>query len=288
VSTSSAARSTSPARTTRHDELLKVTTYDRAASLLVSLLMLVGLGVAILTMIWITTRVLARPAPPMIALVEEEPATENADESVEISEPGIDELDLVEPDVQDTLAAVTDAVSSVAASLDAIETAVASRGSGFGQRRKRGSGDQIPRWQRWEIRYLNTTLEAYVKQLEFFGIELAAMGGGRSTIDYGSFKSGRATARSSQPGEDDQRLYFIWQGGRFREQDRALLTQAGINTTGRVLCQFYPPEIENQLAALEQQKQGGRALRDIKKTIFGVRPAGRGYEFYVIEIQWRA
>jgi hypothetical protein len=277
-----------PAGTTRDGELLKVSTYDRAASLLVSLLLMVGLGVGVLTMIWITTRVLARPAPPMIALVEEEPGTEDAQDTVEISEPGIDDLDLAEPDVQDTLAAVTDAVSSVAASLDAIDSAVASRGSGFGQNRKRGGGDQIPRWQRWEVRYLNTTLEAYVRQLEYFGIELAAMGGGRSTIDYGSFRNGRPAARSSQSGQDDQRLYFIWQGGRFREQDRALLAQAGIDTTGRVVCQFYPPEIENQLAVLEQQQQGSRALRDIKRTIFGVRPAGRGYEFYVIEIQWRA
>jgi hypothetical protein len=245
---------------------------------------MVGLAVGILIVIWITTRVFTRPAPPEVFLVEEEPGTEMP-EGPAITEPGLDELALVEPDVQDTLAAVTDAVTSIAASLDAIETAVANRGSG-GDGRKRG-GDHLPRWQRWEVRYLNTTLEAYVKQLEYFGIELAAMGGRRGTVDYASFQSGRATTRTLSPGEDDERLYFIWEGGRFRDQDRALLTQAGIDTSSRVLCQFYPPAVENQLAVLEEQARGSRPLKDIRRTIFGVRAAGRGFEFYIVEILWR-
>jgi hypothetical protein len=83
-------------------------------------------------------------------------------------------------------------------------------------------------------------------------------------------------------------LYFIWQGGRFKDQDRALLSRAGVNTTGRVICQFYPPALEDQLAVLEQQQMNNRPLKDVKRTVFGVRPAGRGYEFFVVEIQWRS
>jgi hypothetical protein len=286
VSTAPAAPPTSPRHAPRHGDLLKVSAYDRAASLLVSLLLMVGLGVAILAVIWITTRVFTRPTLPEMVLVEEEPGSDTPESEADISEPGIEELALAEPEVQDTLAAVTDAVSTVAASLDAIDSAMSKRGSGSGDRRKRG-GDQIPRWQRWEIRYLHTTLEAYVEQLEYFGIELAAMGGGRASVDYAVFKNGRPTS-SAQAANADERLYFIWQGGRFREQDRSLLSQAGVNTSGRVICQFYPPEIENQLAVLEQNARGNRALREIRRTVFGVRPAGRGFEFYVIEIQWRA
>jgi hypothetical protein len=95
-------------------------------------------------------------------------------------------------------------------------------------------------------------------------------------------------ARRQPAGQKDDRLYFVWQGGRFRDEDRAVMSRAGINTSGRIVCQFCPAEIENQLATLEQQQLGNRALRDIRRTIFGVRPAGRGFEFYVIEIQWRA
>jgi hypothetical protein len=267
---------------------LKVSAYDRVASLLVSLLVLAGLVVTILFVIFLTTRIFTATALPEMVLVEEEDVQDEAGSDVEIEEPGIDELvDLEEPDVADTLAAVTDAVSTVAASLDAIDAVMSSRGSGSGERRKRGGSDTIPRWQRWEIRFLATTLEAYAKELEFFGIELAAVGGGRPGIDYAYFESGVVKQRSAASSGEDDRLYFTWQGGRFKEQDQDLLRRAGVNTSGRVVCQFYPKAIENQLAVLEQAARGSRPLKDIKRTIFGVRPAGRGYEFFVIDIQWR-
>jgi hypothetical protein len=216
----------------------------------------------------------------------EEEGEDLSDMLERLEEPGVEELqDLVEPDVKETLAAVTDAVSTVAASLDAMETVMSTRGRGGADGRKRGSGT-IPRWQRWEVRFQATTLEAYAKELDFFGIELAALGGGRPGIDYAFFDQGVLKSRSTDEADDD-RLYFIWQGGKFKEQDRALLTRAGINPTGRILCQFYPPALENQLAVLEQQKMGGRPLKDVRRTIFAVRPAGRGYEFFVVEIQWR-
>jgi hypothetical protein len=222
-------------------------------------------------------------------LVEEEEGTTNPEGTArDINEPGIEELDLAEPDVQDTLAAVTDAVSSVAASLDALEGAMATRGSGAGDSRKRGGGDLIPRWQRWEVGFDGTTLDSYAKQLEFFGIELGAIGGGQPTIDYAFFQRGKLQNRSVPSTTEDERLYFIWQGGKFKEQDRALLQRAGVNTTGRVMCQFYPPAIENQLAVLEKEALGARELKNVRKTIFSVRPAGRNFEFFVKEIQWRS
>lgn len=284
-----AAREPSSATyTPQHGDLLRVSTYDRAASLLVSLLILVGLFVGILLLLWVTTRVFSRPPAPEMFLVEEEEGTTNPEGTArDINEPGIEELDLAEPDVQDTLAAVTDAVSTVAASLDAIEGAMATRGSGAGDNRKRGGGDLIPRWQRWEVRFDSTTIESYAKQLEFFRIELGAIGGGQPTIDYAQFEKGKLQKRSVPSDTEDDRLYFIWQGGKFKEQDRALMQQAGVNTTGRVLCQFYPPDVENQLAVLEKQELGTRELKQVKKTIFAVRPAGRSFEFFVKEMQWR-
>ena len=288
TSRSTEARDVSVGMRSRHGDLLRVSAYDRVASLLVSLLVMVGVGVGILIIIWITTRVFTRPVAPDVYLFEGESIGDEGSTRRELSEPGLDELDLDEPNVQLTLAAVTNAVSTVAASLDVVESAAAQRGRGV-DNRKGGGGDQIPRWQRWEIRYLDTTLDAYLKQLAFFRIELAAMGGGLRRIDYVSFRDGRPQVRTVSPGEDenDDRLYFVWQAGRFRDQDRGLLTRAGLDTTGRVICQFYPLDVENQLAVLEDRQRGDRELREIKQTIFGVRPSGRKYEFYVIEIQWR-
>ncbi len=268
-------------------DLLKVSAYDRVSSVIVALLVMVGSLVAMLGIVWWTSQMLTRPTAQEVFLVEEAEGEEsNEQDAREVQEPGLEDLALVEPDVKETLAAVTDAVSSVAASLDAIETAVSTRGQG-GEGRKAGSG-VIPRWQRWEIRYLSTTLEAYAKQLDFFGIELAAMGGGKPSVDYAHFQKGRIGRRPSPEGQEDKRLYFVWQGGRFQQQDRALLTQAGINPQGRITCQFFSPELENSLALLEQKQLGGRPLKQVRRTVFAVRPAGQGFEFYVLEIQARA
>lgn len=267
-------------------DLLKVSAYDRVSSMIVALLVMVGSIVAMLGVVWWTSQLLTRPASQEVFLVEEEGEETNEQDAREVQEPGLEDLALVEPDVQETLAAVTDAVSSISASLDAIETAVSTRGQG-GEGRKAGSG-VIPRWQRWEVRFLSTTLESYAKQLEFFGIELAAMGGGKAGVDYAAFDKGRIVRRQSSEGDEDKRLYFVWQGGRFQQQDRTLLAQAGINTQGRITCQFFPPQLENTLAVLEQKQLGGKPLKQVKRTVFAVRPQGSGFEFYVVEIQSRS
>ena len=56
---------------------------------------------------------------------------------------------------------------------------------------------------------------------------------------------------------------------------------AGIKTGGRVVCQFYSKEMYDELHRLEFQS--GKPPEEWLKTIFGVRPKGGGYEFYIIE-----
>jgi hypothetical protein len=80
---------------------------------------------------------------------------------------------------------------------------------------------------------------------------------------------------------------MTWNSGVLQEMDRQLLEQAGITTRGRIIMQFYPPEQEQKLAELENAKAGGRSVKEIRKTMFGVRAAGTGYEFYVIDQQYR-
>ncbi len=278
----------------QYGDLLKVSVYDRVASLLVAALVMTAAVVAMLVIVWWTSTLLTSTKTQEIFIVEEEGEGEGEEgsgsdrfDAPEMEEPGMEQLDLAEPDVQETLMAVTDAVSSVAATLDAVESNSSTRGQGGSGNRKAGSG-VIPRWKRWEIRYISTTLKAYAKQLDFFGIELAAMGGGRPGVDYARFENGQLQARRQPPDTEDKRLYFVWQGGPFQEQDRALMARAGVNAQGRLLCQFFSPELENQLAVLEQQKLNGQSLKKVRRTVFGVRPAGRGFEFYVLEIQWRS
>jgi hypothetical protein len=54
-----------------------------------------------------------------------------------------------------------------------------------------------------------------------------------------------------------------------------------------VVIQFYPPDVEATLAGLEQAKAGGRDLRQIRRTVFGVKSAGGRYEFFVVSQEFR-
>jgi hypothetical protein len=124
------------------------------------------------------------------------------------------------------------------------------------------------------------SLTQYGQQLQFFGIELGAISGTRIEYAYNLNKP-RPDRRVGQ-GSDEKRLYFSWQQGTLKEADAQLLRLAGIDTTGKLLVQFYSAETENQLAYLEETF-ANRKGAEIRRTRFGVRPAPRGYTFYVID-----
>ena len=110
----------------------------------------------------------------------------------DVEAPGVEELEEeTEPQVEQLLEAVTDVVSNQAAALDSMQTNMFSSnvGSGLGDSRPPGplgEGENIiPRSERWEIRYNSNSIEAYAQQLDFFEIELGAVGGTK-TVDYAS------------------------------------------------------------------------------------------------------
>ena len=146
----------------------------------------------------------------------------------------------------------------------------------------------VPEWERWEIRFTSSSLAEYRKQLDYFGVELAAFGG-RDTIDYArQFTKPTASVRHETDPAKEQRLRFSWRQGPLLEFDRQLLAEAGIPTQQRVVCQFYDEEMTRQLLALEAA--GGDPATCLK-TVFGVRPkqgARTRYEFYVISQVFRA
>ena len=182
------------------------------------------------------------------------------------------------------LAAITEVASSTHASADSLVGEV-SQGQGGGDRRRAGQGGNasVPRWERWEVRFTSTSLSKYADQLEWFKIELAAAGGGRDKVDYASNLTKPKPTTRSAPGNYEKRLYMSYQSGALKEFDRQLLAKAGVPTQGRTLLQFYPRSVEARLAALEKNRAGGRPLKDIRKTIFGVRKSGAGYKFEVTD-----
>jgi hypothetical protein len=126
-----------------------------------------------------------------------------------------------------------------------------------------------------------STLDGYARQLDFFGIELGVVDG-EGGVQYASqFSAERPTVRAGIS-QEEKRLFFAWKQGSLQEADRELLKKAGIDSGRRLVLQFYPADVENQLAALELAHAKGRPASKIRKTLFGVKIEGNTYSFHVL------
>jgi hypothetical protein len=286
----------------KRPDLVAVSAYDRAASWVISLNILVGVSVGLMFLIWLGQTIEFEGEQSDVILVENIAGRGDhaAGMARDIEAPGIEELqEETEPQVEQLLESVTEVVSTQAAALDTMQTSVFSSrtGDGLGDSRPpgplgEGKEDVIPRGERWAIVYISNSMEAYAQQLDFFRIELGAIGGGEKQVDYArNFRQGRPDARSGPGGDSEQRLYMLWTSGALKKFDQQLLRRAGVKTTGRIIVQFYPPDVENQLARIEMEharRNGKTDVRQIKKTTFGVRRKGAGFEYYVEAQRYRA
>ncbi|HEV2969072.1 MAG TPA: hypothetical protein VGY55_03715 [Pirellulales bacterium] len=142
------------------------------------------------------------------------------------------------------------------------------------------------RVQRWEIRFpAGNTTESYARQLDGLGIELGVIGGS-AKIEYASgFTKDKLQRREGSP-SDEQRFYMTWRSGALRDLDNALLARARIPTTGRIVAQFYPPQLEKRLADLEKQFADKHDIAEVRHTIFSLSLTDDGYEFRVVEQEY--
>ncbi len=257
---------------------LQPTRYDRAASLLISTLILTGSSVAVLVVLW-----LARP-PETVRVLPQfgEGGTghgTNSPDPGELDEPSRSELSQV---------AVTEPITELSKLLSRDSIAAVSAieiGGPVGDSRPPGPPappDDVPRGERWEIRYEASSLRSYARQLDFFEIELGAVGE-KPLVDYVSHLSKDSPTTRSARGSDEKRLYLTWRGGRLQAMDRALLENAGVDVEGRIQLQFYPRKVEDTLARLESEYAKDGRIEKLRKTVFGVRPTNDGFEFYVVE-----
>lgn len=292
---SATKRSRSSTARNRPAAQTRVSAYDRVSSLLISLLALVGLAVVLLFLFWLTKLGGTSKRTPDIVPFDFAGRGDHAlGEARDLEEPGVEELaDVIEPQLSETLEAVTDAISSVQGAVESFEGQAAElgTGSGLGDSRESGpggEGDGGAPWEHWEVRFSTVDKKTYASQLQSFGIELGAIGGSNE-VDYASnLDQPKPTSRSA-PSAEEKRVYFSFttQNATLRAWDRQLLESAGVSTRGRQWLQFVPNTVLQQLLALELQKAGeDRTIEDIQKTVFGVRPSGGKFEFYVIEQQY--
>lgn len=284
-----------PRRSARSN--LAVSAYERVASLLIALLILISVSVGCLLAVWFSNRIFSTPpaVPVELADVGGGHPEGVVGESMFIDAPNTAEIglesDLPDPRIQNTLSMVTDAVAVRQADLD--DPALSenyesggyggSRGDGRHVGKGIGGGEPgIPRAQRWEVIFQEgATLQTYARQLDFFKIELGVIGG-TTQVQYAFNFTKPQPDRRNGAGGQETRLYMSWRSGSLKEADQQLLERAGVSTENKIVVQFFPPEVENRLVELEQ-RFANRKQGEIRKTRFGVRTVGNGFEFVVLE-----
>ncbi|MDA1051305.1 MAG: hypothetical protein O3C40_12615 [Planctomycetota bacterium] len=278
---------------------MHVSRFDQVASLVVALLIMVGVTVLGMFIIWLTARLVFVPRSVPVRLVENVPGRGDHAEGFErdLEAPGMEEMpELAEPQLEAAMEAMTEAVSSVAAAMDsvAMPSDATSKGEGgMGDNRPPGplgdGDDIIPRWERWEIRFESSSEAAYARQLDAFKIELGAAGGGKKNVDYARNLTKGKPDTYSGPGDKEQRLYMTWRGGNLQRFDQNLLRKAGVNTANRLLMQFYPEKLEDELAWIEMEyaTKQKKTVQEFLKTVFELKPKGNTWEFFVAEMRFR-
>jgi hypothetical protein len=269
---------------------LKTTAVDQVASLLLSLSILIGLAVTLLGALYILRTM--KPSIGKIVIEEERIAGRGENAAGferDLEPPAADEVEqLTEPSIDQVLQSVTEALSQVSSTLDTMATTGNSKGDSRPPGPEGEGDDIVPRFERWDLRFNARDSKNYINQLDFFEIELAAIGAGVQTVDYVKKLGGGLETRKGKA-EDEKRLYFInRKEGPLLKYERDAMSKAKIVTGGRQILKMIPKDLEDRLAIIEKEfaiKRLGPqvSVKQIGKTIFESQPDGKGYKWVVIE-----
>lgn len=134
----------------------------------------------------------------------------------------------------------------------------------------------------WEIHFpKGNTIENYSKQLDFFGIELGMLLPDNKVLYAFNLSKLKPDTRIG-PVDGENRYYLSWARGDLSNADRELYTAAGVDPKEYVILEFLPAQIEKLFADLEKSYAGDKADK-VRKTRFGIRRKGEGYEIFVME-----
>jgi hypothetical protein len=294
---------------------LRVSSYDRVSSWLVSLLIITCVTVGALMVIYFTRKfILADVSMPITPIATGgggtggETGTEGGSE---LDAPGVEDTPATnEPQTQETLSAVASAVSSRTAILadEQIDVGVQpTAGTGSGDRRRPGFGggrgggigggigsgsgpgrNTGPAEPRREIRFEPANVKEYGQWLDFFHIELGVLGQDNKIYYVYNLTQDKPDVRVGDPKlQPEQRLYMNPTDSQFASLDRQLATKAGVADKGRIILQFYPLEAQTTLEGLEKQRAGARTREQIRSTVFRVTHRGSSFEFSVEDQTYR-
>jgi len=274
---------------------LRVSPYERVASMLLALLALIGAAVLTMLILWLSSRIFASQAAVPVQLEDIGTGTGGLSGGMELDAPPAEELgmetDLEQPALEQTLAAIADAVATQVALLDdpaLTEELLSGKGGSTGDGRVPGIGSGpggTGRARHWEVQFPpGNTIDSYARQLDFFGIDLGVMtpDDNVAKVAYASRFTQPVPLKREAPTDQEKRCYLTWRTGGLEEADRELLSRAGISSRGKLILKFLTRELELELVGMERTRAGDEVDR-IRTTYFGIRPDGGGYRFYIVD-----
>jgi hypothetical protein len=270
---------------------LSVNAYDRAATMVLSFLVILGTAVISLGVIFFANKFTSTIEP--IAFVPVEASSPNANQGLanEPEAPGAEDApELIEPQLQDTLDALsTMALDETLLSDEAIDAAEdAGKGEGLGDSRQAGPGgdgvvERVPRWERWKIRFEPKSSGEFAKWLDQYNIRVGVLGRDNKVHVAWNFTKGSPEVASTEPQQYNAWGQTVPADGPMPALTSDLARKAGIFGRGPIVLLFYPKEVEELLWTLEQSKNKFKDPNKVRETVFTVIPQSDGYKFEVVD-----
>ena len=281
----SSSPTTAPAPADQDQYRLTVNSYDRTASLIIALLVIVGLTVTGMAVVFFTGKFVRTVEP--IPVVPVEASSPNANQGIaqEPDPPGVEDApELSEPQLQETLETIANSISDEVLLSDEVKDA--GKGKGKGDSRMAGQGgdgvvERVPRWQRWKIRFEPSSQQEFAQWLDYHKIELGVLGRDNLVHYAGNLSSGSPKIYEQDP-KKETRGYTSAADGPMPRITNDLARKADIARHGSVVLLFYPFDVESIMWDMERKYSGGRDANDFRETVFAVVRQGSRFTFEVI------
>lgn len=271
-----------------HRYRLAVNAFDRIASLLVALLMLVGAVVAGLTVMFLfrtfspasnDTAVYISPA------VSQVPSA--VAEKVELAklEETPDDLPL---QLQDTLKQLSDAISTRTAllSTESLERVADSTQGTQNSALSYHCVAAEAYMPVHELRFDPMSDADYARMIDYFDGELAVLDRRNNKIYYAKHltKSSPTIREGTPAAENKQARYRLLSAGTLQQIEVRMARKAGIMRPDAIILVFYSEQAADEFLAKEQahlRKNGYDRLEDVARTVFQVTRVGQNFEITI-------
>jgi len=263
---------------------LTVNAYDRAATMIVALLVIMAIVVGSLSIIFFANK-FSSPIEP-IAFVPVEATSPTANQGfADEPDPPTDAMELMEPELVDTLDAIAMELDATLLTDESVEAVTK---ESRGDARQPGPGndgviERVPRWERWKIRFEPRSASDFARWLDQFGIRVGVLGRDNKVHVAWNFTKGAPEVESTEPATYNMWGQTIPADGPMPKLTQDLARKAGTMQRGPIALLFYPNEVEARLYTLEKEKNEFDDPNKIRETVFTVVEEGDGFKFVVVD-----